>query len=900
MPSSDLRHITLTRRERVLAVQTLTHYLMSGTFGGEWALFAPSRDDVESYFPIYSVSCVHCRENKGNLDLVSISIEKVLKSNLDAAQQFEFLKMLKLLGGSSDIRIIWIAFFRCLELGWDESLVAAALWSFVKGVSVPITVAKYFKLDLESAILKTLDATEKYAEDRDHVAHRDLRIRQLYRDLIEGKIDQVLKDVFEDPDANFAIWKLLTPKVLETGSSATVFLWLRVRDEAGSLNSRDLTDLFESAILQDRRLSSDEAEIVITNLLSQENSFSLASAIRYAGAVLDIGFGLRVVAEVIIQPWWIQKIIIHEISMFLMQIEQEDQLLAIFDSEEVFSELDYRTYDYFTGIARFSEVNNASRIAKNCLVKIDTYALNNIESIDLGILFSLIANKSESLHESHKHSILGLVGIDTNQNVIRSSLVHPQLETTYCTAIYELVLYDPKFAKLLGNVSSALSQPIDEGFLLSNFLLQLEGNTDTLEVDFSNVTNIEFQSLYIGMVKQILGIDYSDSLGELTLVAIESLASKERYLNRFLLESILLKLATHSQEDIQKKLITRIFNVVPSHRVQNAYKTALINVAKSNTTINHGAMLREVGSNFGVRVDTTIAALIINNELLREDVFDVNTLQGPPSESWNQLAIILDDVVHELNQPIGALANWVGVVRELEHNSDLNREALSKAIVGMEKSLSYLGERMGTYRSLTSGGTENAWIDIEELCFGVADTLTDNFKVENISLRKTSSHLKSKWVYGNTFQLRLALRGLLMNGIQATLNSANPKEIEVNIYNPPRNLDAVLIQVRDSGPGIPTEIQSRIFDRGFTTKPGRGLGLGLSLTASVVTSMHGQVKLSSSGATGSEFVIRLPSFVLPRHGAPYDEIEILSVDFESELELIAYHDEFEIEGSINE
>jgi signal transduction histidine kinase len=900
MQRLDIRHTALTERDKVLAVQTLTHYLMSGTFGGDWSQFSPNREDVGNYFPMYSSSCTHCMENKGNLELISISIEKVLEKFSDTSHQQDFLISLRQLGGNSDIRIVWLAFFRCLELGWNEYLVSSTLWSIVKGASVPISVANFVSLELEEAILKTLNVTQEYSEGRDYVPARDLRIRQLYRELLDGKVEQVLSQVLEDPDTNFSIWKVLTPKALATGKSDTITLWLSARIESGTLNSRDLTDLFESAISQGRRLTSEESLIVVEHLLLQKNSFSMASAMRYAGAILDVDFGLRVIEKVMTHSWWIQKIILHEISLFLIQIEREELLTNLFESKEILSALDYRTYDYLSSIARLSDIDNASRIARDCTDKIEKFASSNLDLIDLGILFSLIANRANTFSETDSNQIISRLALESTHVNVLASLANPQLEATFSAGIYKLVLIDEVFANAISDVSIALRSRIDEAFALSNLVLLLRGNKSTTETVFPKVSTISNTSLFIGMVRQILENDYVDDLGELAVDAIEILARKGQYLNKFLLENLLLMIVTHGKEDVAKSLITRVFSVVPTHRIQGAFKTALISVAKSNSEVNYGAALREIGSNFGVRVDTTISALIINNELLRGDVFDANTLQGPPSESWNQLAIILDDVVHELNQPIGALANWVGVVRELEHNPDLNREALIKAIVGMEKSLSYLGERMGTYRSLTSGGTDNAWINIEELCFGVAETLADNFNAESISLRKTSTHLRSKWVYGNTFQLRLALRALLMNGIQATLNSQNLREVEVNIYNPPKNLDEVLIQVRDSGPGIPTEIQSRIFDRGFTTKPGRGLGLGLSLTASVVTSMHGQVKLSSSGATGSEFVIRLPSFVAPRHGAPYEEIEIESVDFESELELSAYQDEFEIEGHINE
>jgi signal transduction histidine kinase len=57
----------------------------------------------------------------------------------------------------------------------------------------------------------------------------------------------------------------------------------------------------------------------------------------------------------------------------------------------------------------------------------------------------------------------------------------------------------------------------------------------------------------------------------------------------------------------------------------------------------------------------------------------------------------------------------------------------------------------------------------------------------------------------------------------------------------------VVVEVEDNGPGIPEEIQSKIFDTFFTTKgPGKGTGLGLNISYNIVVQKHrGDIKVSS-------------------------------------------------------
>ena len=75
-----------------------------------------------------------------------------------------------------------------------------------------------------------------------------------------------------------------------------------------------------------------------------------------------------------------------------------------------------------------------------------------------------------------------------------------------------------------------------------------------------------------------------------------------------------------------------------------------------------------------------------------------------------------------------------------------------------------------------------------------------------------------------------------------------------------RLADKVEIEVRDNGTGMPPEVQAKIFQPFFTTKPtGEGTGLGLSLSYDIVTKGHGgTLRVESCVGEGTEFVVELP------------------------------------------
>jgi signal transduction histidine kinase len=69
----------------------------------------------------------------------------------------------------------------------------------------------------------------------------------------------------------------------------------------------------------------------------------------------------------------------------------------------------------------------------------------------------------------------------------------------------------------------------------------------------------------------------------------------------------------------------------------------------------------------------------------------------------------------------------------------------------------------------------------------------------------------------------------------------------------------VEIQLIDNGDGISEEIQNKIFQPFFTTKPtGSGTGLGLSLSFDIIKSHHGDIKVESHEHIGTSFTIILP------------------------------------------
>lgn len=70
-------------------------------------------------------------------------------------------------------------------------------------------------------------------------------------------------------------------------------------------------------------------------------------------------------------------------------------------------------------------------------------------------------------------------------------------------------------------------------------------------------------------------------------------------------------------------------------------------------------------------------------------------------------------------------------------------------------------------------------------------------------------------------------------------------------------IDHVMVQVRDSGPGIPAELRDRVFDPFYTTKPD-STGIGLSICHRIITDHKGTLSVRSSEGKGAEFTVSIP------------------------------------------
>ncbi len=98
------------------------------------------------------------------------------------------------------------------------------------------------------------------------------------------------------------------------------------------------------------------------------------------------------------------------------------------------------------------------------------------------------------------------------------------------------------------------------------------------------------------------------------------------------------------------------------------------------------------------------------------------------------------------------------------------------------------------------------------------------------------------------------LSNLLQNAIEAVAEGTGEVQLFGNVTD-----DLVEFHVKDNGPGMPDAVKQKIFNPFFTTKgPGKGMGMGLTMTRRVIQSLGGTIAVQSEVGKGTEFIVKMP------------------------------------------
>lgn len=217
------------------------------------------------------------------------------------------------------------------------------------------------------------------------------------------------------------------------------------------------------------------------------------------------------------------------------------------------------------------------------------------------------------------------------------------------------------------------------------------------------------------------------------------------------------------------------------------------------------------------------------------------------NEKMGAIGMLAGNIAHELNNPLTGLRSLSQVLlQEADKKSNMHAD-----LIEIEKAAARSQKIIKNLLDFSKGEDQPAEnISLDEIVERTLPMLKSALRAHRLEVELKTL---DKIVFVEPHLVQQVVFNLINNSCQAM---KDPGRVRIST----RNLNTrVLLEVEDTGPGIPPEIKRRIFEPFFTTKKeGLGTGLGLSMSKSIIEKFGGSIEVQNVLPHGAKFVISLP------------------------------------------
>jgi signal transduction histidine kinase len=223
-------------------------------------------------------------------------------------------------------------------------------------------------------------------------------------------------------------------------------------------------------------------------------------------------------------------------------------------------------------------------------------------------------------------------------------------------------------------------------------------------------------------------------------------------------------------------------------------------------------------------------------------------------------------IAHEIGNPIGIVIGYLELLRQPDITENERDEYIQRTEDEIERINNIIRQLLEISRPSNS---DRMAVSVHNIVQDTADVLHVQPLMSNIEL-ELNLVADSDTVLADPNQLRQVFLNLIINAADAIsgVKKVTGGKLEISTtlekngdHDSPAATGHLKIMFSDNGPGIAEENLSNIFDPFFTTKdPGRGTGLGLSVSFMIVESLGGKMTGTSELGKGTTLVISLPLY----------------------------------------
>ena len=223
----------------------------------------------------------------------------------------------------------------------------------------------------------------------------------------------------------------------------------------------------------------------------------------------------------------------------------------------------------------------------------------------------------------------------------------------------------------------------------------------------------------------------------------------------------------------------------------------------------------------------------------------------------NTMGEMATGLAHELNQPLAAIATYADVALRMLDAEVTQPEKLREIITGARQQALRASEIIRHLRRLVKKQTVGrVKTDINHLIESVVTLLAADLQLRGVDLHlKLSENLPSLML--DDVQIEQVIINLLRNALEVEVDvGAKMREVTIRSYLASNSL--VRVEVTDNGSGMEPEVSSQIFNAFYSTKGGQGMGMGLSISRSIIEAHDGRLWANSEWGQGSTLSFSLP------------------------------------------
>ena len=247
----------------------------------------------------------------------------------------------------------------------------------------------------------------------------------------------------------------------------------------------------------------------------------------------------------------------------------------------------------------------------------------------------------------------------------------------------------------------------------------------------------------------------------------------------------------------------------------------------------------------GIETDTTLMRQRdLKIEEQREELLHVTRV--------GKLAEFVSSLAHEISQPLTAILSYAQAAQRMFADREPQLQEILQYIISDDQRAAEIIRRLRVLLKKNKPAFES--LDINVLINDTVTLIMTHITVRN-KVIKFDLDRDLPYIQGDRIQLQQVLLNLISNSLEAMDERSDSRELLIRTSR--KDNDTIMVDVTDSGCGISAENMNKLFTHFFTSKAD-GLGMGLSISRSIVEAHGGRLDVKNNSDRGATFYFTIP------------------------------------------